>query len=383
MPPSASQPASQPADSHVRPRGGLANVRVRIERDKEARVAFLGGSITASAGWRDLVCASLKKRFPETKFDFINAGIPSLGSTPDAFRFERDVWKHGSVDLLFIDAAVNDESNGFTPVEQVRGMEGIVRRARLMNPAIDVVVLHFVTPHMVEEYNAGKKPVVIASHESVAAHYVVPSIDMAQETARGVAAKEWTQAQFGGVHPHPFGHQLYGRGIDALFDREWAGALAGDAKARPHTLPPPLDEASYFAGKLVPVDAAKPGEGWTLDPHWKPTDKLETRGGFVNVPVLIAERPGATMTLAFEGRTVGIFVASGADAGTVEYSVDGGPWRSRELFTGWSRSLHLPWAVILDGDLKPGKHVLSLRPSEKHHAKSDGHAVRIVHFLVN
>lgn len=377
-------PMTQPADSYIQLRDGLANTRLRVERDKALRVAFLGGSITAGPGWRDLVCASLKKRCLEVKFDFINAGIPSLGSTPDAFRFERDVWKHGPVDLLFIDAAVNDEANSFTPVEQVRGMEGIVRRARTMNPQIDVVMLHFVSPAMVSQILAGKRPTVVVQHESVAEHYRLPSIEMAREVARGIAAQEWTQNQFGDVHPQPFGHQLYGKGIDALFDQAWAGPLPAEARPAAHALPAqPLDPASYFDGKLVPVANATPGEGWTLNPDWTPVVRIETRGGFVNVPVLLAERPGATATFAFEGRGVGIFVNSGPDAGIVEYSIDGGAWRSRDLFTAWSRSLHLPWAVMLDGDLAPGKHVLSIRPAEGKNEKSAGHAVRIVHFLVN
>lgn len=138
-------------------RGGLNNCREKFEREKTGRVAFLGGSITASVkGWRDHVCDDLKRRFPETKFDFINAGISSLGSTPGAFRFQRDVLGHGPVDLLFEEAAVNDDTNGFSSVEQVRGMEGIVRQARLTNPEIDLVLLHFVDPGKIDQINRGR-----------------------------------------------------------------------------------------------------------------------------------------------------------------------------------------------------------------------------------
>jgi hypothetical protein len=66
-----------------------------------------------------------------------------------------------------------------------------------------------------------------------------------------------------------------------------------------------------------------------------------------------------------------------------EYSIDGGPWRSRDLYTRWSHALHLPWAVILDGDLTGSRHVLLLRPAAERNPDSRGHAIRIVHFLVN
>ena len=38
-----------------------------------------------------------KKRFPDTEFDFVAAGNPSMGSTPGAFRMRRDVFSRGPV----------------------------------------------------------------------------------------------------------------------------------------------------------------------------------------------------------------------------------------------------------------------------------------------
>ena len=66
-------------------RDGLANCHLKFEREKTGRIAFLGGSITAGGGWRDHTIRYLQERFPQTKFDFISAGISSLGSVPHAF----------------------------------------------------------------------------------------------------------------------------------------------------------------------------------------------------------------------------------------------------------------------------------------------------------
>ncbi len=41
---------------------------------------------------------------------------------------------------------MNDDTNNFSDVEQVRGMEGIVRQALLSNPKMAVVLLHFADP---------------------------------------------------------------------------------------------------------------------------------------------------------------------------------------------------------------------------------------------
>ena len=89
------------------------------------------------------------------------------------------------------------------------------------------------------------------------------------------------------------------------------------------------------------------------------------------------------MRLKFEGTAVGIFVAAGPDAGTVEYSVDGSPFASRNLYTRWSRGLHLPWAQVLNADLEQGQHEMVLRVSQEADPQSQGHAVRIIHLLVN
>src|SRR5688572_2541413 len=162
-------------------RGSLDNCRLHFERERTGRVAFLGGSITAAKGWRERVGEDLQRRFPRTAFEFVNAGIPSLGSTPNAFRFSRDVLDRGPIDLLFVEAAVNDSTNGQTDAEQIRGVEGIVRHARRANPLTDIIQLHFVDPEKMAEIRRGRSPAVIINHERVAAHYAVPSIDLAKE----------------------------------------------------------------------------------------------------------------------------------------------------------------------------------------------------------
>ena len=109
-------------------------------------VAYLGGSITYNPGWRDSINLYMLNSFPETDFEFINAGIPSFGSTPDAFRLENDVLSKGKINLLFIDCAVNDRANGRTSQERIRAVEGIVRHAWDFNPKMDIVFLYFVDP---------------------------------------------------------------------------------------------------------------------------------------------------------------------------------------------------------------------------------------------
>ncbi len=364
--------------------GGLQNARIRFERDKEGRVAFLGGSITQMRGWRDLTYKSLQKRFPKTKFDFVQAGISSIDSTGDAFRLLRDVFGRGQVDLLFVEASVNDLHNQRNSKERIRAMEGIVHQARRKNPNIDIVFMCFVDRPFISAFTAGKTPGIVADHLKVADHYKFPSINLAKEVTERINAGEFKWEKFRNCHPSPFGHGLYNRTIERLFDAACRKPLAADAKVVAYPMPAkPLDAKNYENARLVDLEKADLVEGWRLDPKWKPAIRSGTRPGFVGVPMLVAEKPGATLKFKFNGTAVGMFVVAGLDAGNVEFSIDGGPTRTLDQFTRWSGGLYLPWAYVLDADLAPGDHELTLTIAKSKNPKSRGTTARIVKFLVN
>ena len=76
---------------YVELRDLLASYRIKFERGKTGRIAFLGGSITAGRGWRDHTNKYFQEKHPNRKFDFVSAGIGSMRSVPHRFRLERDV----------------------------------------------------------------------------------------------------------------------------------------------------------------------------------------------------------------------------------------------------------------------------------------------------
>lgn len=384
----ASAPAYRSADlprgvDYFELRGGLGNSFDAFTRAKSGRVAFLGGSITAMSGWRERVMADLQRRFPETRFDFVGAGIGSLGSVPHAFRLDRDVLSRGPVDLLFVEAAVNDASNmPDRPDLMLRGMEGVVRRARLANPRTDIVHLHFVMPEHMAEYGAGRVPVVVRQHERVAAAYGNPSIDLAREVTERIAAGQFSwDGDFRNLHPSPFGHGVYADSIGRMLDA--AGKTAGGP--RPHYVPDaPLDAGSYFNARMVAPSSARIVRGFKLDSAWRPAGAPKgVRAGFVDVPALVGEEPGAEFEFELQGRGAGLFITAGPDAGALEWSVDGGAFRTVETYTRWSRNLHLPWVVMLDDGLPPGRHVFRVRIAAARHAESAGTALRVQHLLLN
>lgn len=365
-------------------RGDYRNSYQMFEKERVGTVAFLGGSITEMKGWRDMICEDLKQRFPYTKFTFIDAGIPSTGSTPGAFRLADDVLSKAKVDLLFVEAAVNDDTNGFNAIEQVRGMEGIVRHALLSNPSMDIMMLHFIYDPFIPKLDGGQMPDVILNHERVANHYLIPSVNLATEIAARMREGEFNWEQFGGTHPKPLGHAYYAATINKVLDEMYASCVAAGPAVKPHVLPAvPLDGYSYTNGKLVDIRQAHINKGWQLVPSWTPRLIAETRPGFVDVPMLETDRPGAKLTLDFEGTAVGIFCVSGPAAGILEYSIDGATFKKLDTFTAWSGGLYIPWVYMFDTELPKGKHRLMLRMSKDHHPQSKGTACQIRQFVVN
>lgn len=367
-------------------RGTMRNAFLKFESEKKGRVAFLGGSITEMRGWHNRIMDSLRQRFPWTEFEFIEAGIASTGSTPGAFRLEEDILNKGEIDLLFVEAAVNDDTNGFTPEEQVRGMEGIIRHSRLANPRTDIVMLYFIHDPFIETYKQGQVPDVILNHERVANYYRIPSINLAEEVFQRMEAEEFDWKKFGGTHPSWFGHGIYAAAIDELMDQMWRKNPEIKNPAD-HALPAlPLDSYSYFAGEFVDIRQAELGEGWRYVESWEPLPEyqnIETRTGFVRVPMLVSETPESEFKLVFEGRAIGIFCVCGPASATIEYSIDGGPFHTKNTYTSWSQSLYIPWLYLLESELPAGEHTLVLRIMKNVDSRSRGHELQIRNFVVN
>ncbi len=366
-------------------RKGLQNSQIQFEHNKTGRVAFLGGSITFNCGWRDSLMVYFKNRFPKTEFDFIQAGIPSMGTTPSAFRLDRDVLSKGKIDLLFLEAAVNDEYNGRTSDEQLRAMEGIIRHLRKANPKVDIVMMHFADPRKMKAYRSNQQPKVISNHNKVANHYTIPIINLAKEVTDRIDNGEFSwEADFKDLHPSPFGQGVYARSIIKMLKNCYSNQLNDEDEVRLHPLPSKLTPTCYDSGVLVDVSSIALKTGWSLNPLWNPTDGAGTRPNYTNVPMLVSEKPNHIINIKFKGNAVGIAVAAGPDAGIIKYRIDNGEWKKQNLFTGWSTNEHLPFYYTLAVGLSLHKmHQLDIEISVEKDSKSKGNACRIRYVYVN
>jgi hypothetical protein len=117
------------------PRSGLPNVLAKLQAGQDVRIAYLGGSITAQAGWRPkdgwLVCRAV----PQATVSEINAAIgrwDRLG--PRRVRLEHDVLVHRPTCCV----VGSRQTTAAAPRADIRCMEGIVGDLR-NDPATDSV----------------------------------------------------------------------------------------------------------------------------------------------------------------------------------------------------------------------------------------------------
>ena len=240
------------------------------------------------------------------------------------------------------------------------------------------------------DYRAGRVPDSIAQHERVAVAYGNPSLNLAREVTDRIDAGEFTWAEnFKNLHPSPFGHQLYANSVARMLDAAFAKPIAASTKE--HPLPAPLDAKSYAKGRLGDIAQVRLIKGFQLVKSWTPPadekqatgKKVGTREGFVNVPALVGTELGAEFEFSFEGTGCGLFIASGPDAGHIDFSIDGGPPRTLDTMTRFSSGLHLPRALILDDQLESGSHTTKVRITTTSAPKSTGTALRVFHLLLN
>jgi len=375
--------AAGKTDRNIILRGNYANSQLQFSKNTTGRVAFMGGSITQMEGYRPMVTGWLQKRFPQTKFDFVNAGISSTCSTTGAFRLRSEVLAKGKVDLFFVEFAVNDDQDAAHAAREcVRGLEGIIRQARKEQPNMDIIVTHFVNPRMLAQLQAGKMPLPMASHEKVLKAYNVSTIFLAREVADRIKADKLTWNVFGGTHPKPAGNRIAADMIAALLDRAWSRPPV--KKAAPHALPwKPLDIGSYQRGHFL-SPAASANEGWTWHvPNWRTIPGGFRTNPFGGKKLLTATEPGQETIVKFKGRALGAYVLAGPDAGILEVSIDDGKWQSVNLYHHHSRGLHYPRTVMFAADLKTGVHIAKIRLSEAADSRSKARAARILQFVVN
>tara|TARA_R110002096_G_scaffold29509_3_gene88908 strand:- start:302 stop:1687 length:1386 start_codon:yes stop_codon:yes gene_type:complete len=310
------------------PRSGLPNVLAKLEAGEPVKVAYLGGSITAAAGWRVGSRTWLQEQYPDAEISEIHAAIGGTGSDLGVFRLGLDVLRH-QPDLLFVEFAVND--GGAPPARIHKAMEGIVRQTWKANPDIDICYVYTLTDKMLPDLHAGKMPRAASAMEALADHYQIPSIHFGVEVAKLEAAGELVFKapkpedletakpmvfSSDGVHPHAqTGHKLYTEAIA----RSWPAIQKANSDPKPHPLPNPFREDNWERATQVPITPAMLSGNWEkLDPEHTLAKRFAR-----NMPTIYqAKEAGASLTFSFNGTTAAVFDLLGPDGCEVSVQVD-------------------------------------------------------------
>lgn len=181
----------------------MVKVLQKAAAGEEITVGFIGGSITEglSAGpeqcWARLTYEALCEMYPNTKINYVNAGLSGTNSALGIVRAERDLCSEHVPDIVFIEFAVN---NGGEQMDK-DSYESLVRKFLEKDNDPAVVLLFTVLKN---EYTAQPWMTMVGEH------YDLPMISVGNAINPMFKAKlmEWEKYSDDESHPNYWGHEL-------------------------------------------------------------------------------------------------------------------------------------------------------------------------------
>jgi lysophospholipase L1-like esterase len=371
-------PTSLPPVAQVR--RGLPHVFASLRHGRPVTIVYLGGSITAGTGssnadmtsYRALVGKWFTTTYPQDVITNVNAAVGGTGSDLGAFRTDYDVLsKHP--DLVFVEFAVNDAAN--TASQQ--GMEGIVRQIRRANPQTDICFVYTYQLAGVKRYESGTVLPTVKQDETIASYYNISSVNVGEAEAETIMSSGIVPSTMfhDGTHPNDAGHKAYSEAIIAFLNTESATPPAGANTSGAERLLPPLRGDSFEYARMIGIDGVSPlGAGWSITTS-DPTKHFQS--------ILISSTPGSQQTISFTGSTIGLYWIAGPDAGEFDYQIDAGASKTVSTSDRYSANSYRPFYRILESDLAPGPHTMTITVLREHDIYSTGTTIRIGKLMVN
>ena len=341
-----------------RMRDGLPNFFAKLKAGGPVRIAYLGGSITAAAGWRPKTLAWFKAHYPQANIIEINAAISGTGSDYGACRVQGDVLAQ-QPDLVFVECRVNG-GGGF----ELKSVEGVVRQIWKHDPRTDICFVYTICQSMLKDIQAGHTPWFGPILENVANTYGIPSIDLGVEVAQRekagalvfkgdapIAGKMVFSKD--GVHPGDDGHELY----CAIIARNMQ-KMAAAGTPQPHALPAPLATTCWETATLLPIANAQLSAGWMPVDAARDAIYTDDRGRTHAMlrGAVKCDHAGPTITVTWTGTTIGMSDIPYGQPCMIEAVIDGGKpltmqRRQTEKAHKYARFWYLP-------EQAPGKHTV-------------------------
>jgi len=297
-----------------------------------------------------LVAQWWRTNFPNSKVEFVNAGIGATGSNYGALRVGRDLLAKNP-DFIVVEYAVNDGN----VKESAETLEGLVRQI-LKAPNQPAVVMLFTM-----NKSGGNAQ---EWHSKVGAHYGIPMVSFRDALWPEIQAGKlkWEDVEADEVHPNDRGHayaaEFVTRLIDSVAKKTRANAIIG-------ALPDPLFSDKFEFTKLLEANDLKPvaNKGWTYDEKNKAWQ---------------SETPGSVIEFEIEGTVIyDMCWRIKGPMGQAKISVDDKAPQVREA---WFNQTWGGYRVTseLAKDLPPAKHRVKVELLAEKNAESPGTQFRIL-----
>lgn len=208
----------------------FAGAMKKAAEGKKIKIGFLGGSITQGSlatepqkCYAYLVYSWWKEAFPNTEFEYINAGIGATTSQFAAARVQSDLLRF-QPDIVFLEFSVNDTNNEHF----METFEGVVRQILMADSRPALFMFNNV------QYNDGVNAQEV--HNRIGTAYELPIVSIKESIYAEITAGRITAADItpDNLHPNDKGHRMVADVICNLLEQIKARVEKGEVPEEYH-----------------------------------------------------------------------------------------------------------------------------------------------------
>ncbi len=365
-----------PYDPSWKPTRDLTRFVAKLRAGEPVTVAAIGGSVTVSPSWAVAVTEWLQAQFPENEITFRNFAEGGTPPSQTIWKFRRGVVP-ASPDLMFIEYAVNAYRS---PEENYKPLDGMVQQLLRMPDPADVVFVYVGSKQW--KPSEGWESVNV---QPVGRHYGFPEVHARAhlQTKLDAGEAEWDVLFRDGIHPRWKGYNDPSQSANAIYAEAVIELLKAQMaqEGDPTPLPPvpePFYSGAWVTADVIPATEVEREGSWAVKP-------AQGTGSFYFSEFLESNEKDASLTLTARTTCFVIFTYAAFDGGTIAWSVDGGPVRTRWLGQGKEENfLTRVWSPIAADDLPLGEHTLKVWVAPQMAGRDDtkGNWIRIGAFGV-
>lgn len=349
----------------------LAAVMRKAESGEPVTIACIGGSITQgtiSSGssddevgfkkcYADIFFDWWSETFPETEFNFINAGIGGTDSYLGVHRVQKDVLDY-EPDLVLVEFSVNDGDNP----SYKKSYDNLVRKILKSDSSPAVMLLFMAQTNGISAQN---------SHVLVGFNYKLPMISYANTIKDMMEQGIYTEKQLSGdeVHPSGLGHAITGELLWKYLNGVYAQR---DELAEPETFAEkPVTHEVYLNAQILDASRLTPDSLGTFE-------QKKTCEQFPDGWVCESGDGELTVTATFQNLGILYYATVDGKSGQFEIYVDGEAVRTinADFSGGWGNAIK---ATEVYTSEEPAEHTVVIRKS----SDSTGDVFSLLGFLTS